>query len=358
MKGIAFKVTYNDGGANGSLFGGFNGVCSDRIMVDNVRERKMTYCSTPDNPCRKYIDGSFAGPRPAMPPCYEGTLFNDRRFQFGGGVYHHGPKAGEPIPVKGIEPGDIAFLTTLLPGKQQHERIVFGCFRVARTPTLHPSDGYIIESDGTMDVRLPDEVAGQMGFWRYFQNSDGSKKWGTGLFRHLDQLNAHALLGDLLGLLGDYPQRDVLLRAIGSEVPPHPVQRLPAVAGTAFGGGGFAGGESGAHKRLKELVAASPEKIGLPPDAKAVIEFPYLSGDQVDIKFDLPDGSFAVVEIETIDGWTGAHQCIKYRALLEAAEGHVLGSGKVRAVLVAHLFDDKTRAFARKYGIRVVELRV
>lgn len=357
MKGIALKVTYNDGGTERSLFG-FRGTCSNQNMLVNVRDRRMTNCSDDGKPCREYVDGNFQGRRPAETYCYERHLFAKKRFEFGCGMYHHGPNAGKPISVHGVEGGDIAFLTTLLPGKSGPERIIFGCFRVAREPRFRRDWGYMLESDGTMDVRLPDDVAVQMNFWRYFKNRDGSRTWATGLFRHLDAEQTDSLLGDIIGLLGDHPQRDVLLRAVGSDVQPRPIRRLPVIDQVGFGGGGFAGGESEAHRKLKEYVAAHPEKIGLPRNARAEIEFPYLCGDQVDVKFDLPDGSAAVVEIETIDGWTGAHQCIKYRALLEAALGQPLGGGRVQAILVAHCFDAHTLAFAKKYAIRTVQLRV
>lgn len=357
MNGIALKVTYNDGGADGSLFG-FRGTCSNQNMLVNVRDRQMTNCSDEGKPCREFVDANFQGRRPVETYCYERHLFAKKRFEFGCGMYHHGPNTGKPIPVSGVCKGDIAFLTTLLPARAGHERIVFGCFRLAREPRFREDWGYMLESDGTMDLQLPDDVAVQMNFWRYFKNRDGSTTWATGLFRKLDEKQTDALLGDLLGLLGDHPQRDVLLSAVGSEVKPRPVRKLPLVESAGFGGGGFAGGESDAHRKLKEFVAANPQKIGLPRNALAEIEFPYLCGDQVDVKFDLPDGSAAVVEIETIDGWTGAHQCIKYRALLEAALGQPLGSGRVQAILVAHRFDAQTLAFAKKYAIRTVQLRV
>ena len=176
-------------------------------------------------------------------------------------------------------------------------------------------------------------------------------------FRKLDEDQTETLLSDLIGLLGDHPQRDTLLRAVGAEVTPRPVRRLPLADSATFVGG-FAGGESDAHRRLKEFVAANPVKVGLPRNARAQIEFPYISGDQVDVRFDMSDGSAAVVEIETIDGWTGAHQCIKYRALLEAELGQPLGSGRVSAIIVAHSFDARTLAFADRYAIRAVQLRI
>ena len=160
----------------------------------------------------------------------------------------------------------------------------------------------------------------------------------------------------MIGLLGDHEQRDVLLTALAGLIRTRPVRRIADESGLGFGGGGFAGGESPAHRKLKEFVAQHPERIGLPKGSRSTVEFPYLSGDQVDVKFDLPDGRFAVVEIETIDGWTGAHQCIKYRALLEAEKRLPLGSGEVDAILVAHRFDEKTLRFAKEYGIRTVIL--
>ncbi len=257
-----------------------------------------------------------------------------------------------------IDAGDIAFLTTMLPGKEQHERIIFGCYRIKQEPKFRKNWGHIVESDGTMDVRLPDEVAGQTNFWRYFKNKDDSKMWGAGLFRYLTEQQTETLLADLLGLLNDHAERDVLLEALDGSVPIRPVRRLPVVGRGSLGSGGYGGGEGEAHLKLKEYVAANPEKVGLPKRSRSEVEFAYLSGDQVDVKFDLPDGTFAVVEIETINPLPGAHQCIKYRALLEAAQGLGLGSGKVQAILVAHVFDAETKAFASKYGIKLVQLKV
>ncbi len=358
MRGIALKVTYNDGGSEQDSSFGFRGTCSNRTMLENVRERRMTNCSSDGKPCREYVDANFRGRPPTETFCYERHIFAKPRFEFGCGMYHNGPNEGQPIPIAGVSKGDIAFLTTLLPGRTGAERIIFAFFRISDQARFRKGWGYMLLSDGTMDIRLPDEVAMQLHFWRYFENRDDSQKWATGLFRKLDNERTDALIGDALSLLGDYPQLDVILRALGTEVRPRPVRRLPIAGNTRFGGGGFAGGESDAHRNLKKYVAAHPEKIGLPRGALPDIEFPYLSGDQVDIKFDLPDGSAALVEIETIDGRTGAHQCIKYRALLEAARGEPIGGGRVRAVLVAHQFDRETQAFAQAYGIKTFVLRV
>jgi len=231
MRGIAFKVTYNDSGANGGLIG-YRGVCSDRIIVDNVKHRQMTCC----------------------PP-----------------------------------------------------------------------------------------------------NRDGTRKWGAGLFRYLEEDTTRRLIEDLLWRLGNDGQRDVVIRALGEEFnpKPNPEPRLPP----GGRGQGQGGGEGDEHRNLKELVAEHPERIGLPKKAKPDVEHQFLSGDRVDVKFDLPDGTAAVVEVETICPLPGAHQAVKYRALLEVERGDELGAGNVRAILVAHRFDQETRDLARRYGIELVKLR-
>ena len=58
MRGIAFKVTYNDSGANGGLIG-YRGVCPDRIIVDNVKHRQMTCCPPNRDGTRKWGAGLF-----------------------------------------------------------------------------------------------------------------------------------------------------------------------------------------------------------------------------------------------------------------------------------------------------------
>jgi hypothetical protein len=354
MKRVAFKVTYNDGGANGGLVG-FRGVCSPSNIVENIVNRRMTWCSQKKNPCFQYFLSRFGGRPPTESNCYESTLLARQPMRFSAGYYHHGPKVGEPIPMRGVASGDLAVLTTMPPGAAQEGRIVFGWFRVGGVGK--DNSGCFVESDGSMDTVLPDDVARQARFWRYYQNSDGSRKWGTGLFRYLSEQQIRDLLRDVVGLLGDRGERDVVLAALGAELVEQPVRQLPVVDGDHGPRDGYGGGESEAHLELKELVAGAPESIGLPAEAIANIEHPFVSGDQVDVMFELPDGTAAVVEIETILTYPGTHQCVKYRALLEAARGEPIGSGKVQAILVAHQFDAKTKEFASKYGIRLVRLK-
>lgn len=351
VRAVAFKVTYNDGGAEPGRMIGYRGVCSDRIILDNIRRRRMTNCSAERSLCRQRCDENFIGKRPVSDGaswCYESALLDQAPLRFSAGFYHNGARRGEPIPMKQVEAGQLALLTTLPPEGEQAERFIFGMFRIGR---VHPDEHGAITatSDGMMDVVLPDPVAKSLRFWNYYSNADGSRTWGSGLFRYLDSGATRRLIEDTLSLLSNHEARDRLYRALDGEFQPK-----QSLTSNAFGGCG----EGLEHLRLKEYVASHPESIGLPADSAALIEFRYTSGDAVDIRFSLSDGTFAVVEIETIIPFPGAHQAIKYRALLEAELSLPLNSGRVRAILVAHEFDEATVQFAARYDIRLVAMKL
>ena len=356
--GLAFKVTYNDGGARGGLIG-YRGVCSDRIMVQNVEIDRKTWCRDSDNKCSQYCARGRKGPRPKVPRvggrvqdgvCYESELLTRRPFKFWTGSYQSGPRRGQPIPIDfdRVAAGDITLLTTLTPDRTERDRIVFACYRVGKVGT--DEWGNYIESDGSMDLELPEEIAMHCRYWDYQKpNNNGSIFWGSGLVRYLDRDNTRRFIDDLVFRLGDAPQRDALVRALGDAIEFRPPQG---------GAGGSSGtGESEQHRRLKELIAAKPNLIGLPARSEPTVEHPFASGDRVDVKFDLPNGDAAVVEVETIVPLPGAHQAVKYRTLLEVERSEVLGSGRVEAILVAHEFDVETRKLAEKYRIKLVKLR-
>jgi hypothetical protein len=350
MRGVAFKVTYNDGGAAPGGLIGYRGVCSSPVILENVKIRGMTNCARPDGPCRLFADANFKGTRPSLkgrePWCYESRLLDRKPWRFGAGIYHHGKRIGQPIPMRLASVGDVAFLTTVAPNGSEAERFIFAAYRIGRIEEI-PEWGFTVISDGTMEVRVPDEVAQDIKFWKYYSNSDFSSSWKTGLFRGLSEEQTTTILAELMGALGDRDERDLIFEALDRKVNPRPPKGIAGQCGL---------GEGEAHRRLKERVAADPGLVGLPTTAKAKTEHAYKSGDRVDVRFDLADGRMTVVEIETIVTLPGAHQCVKYRALQEAECDEAINSGKVDAVLVAYGFDAVTREFAQRYGIRLVAL--
>lgn len=348
MRGVAFKVTYNDGGARKGGLIGYRGVCSNPVILDNVKIRSMTNCADSNCPCRHFADANFSGRRPDLKShskwCYESTLLSQKPWRFGAGIYHHGARTGQLIPMKQASVGDIAFLSTIRPGADEIDRFIFAMFRIGEV-SEDAKWGIVVTSDGSLDILIPDGIAPLLKFWNYYKNSSGTVKWGTGLFRYLDDNLTESILADSMGALGDSDDSQLIYKALESKV-------LPQHRATSRA----YGGEGAAHKSLKLRVAKNPTLIGLPANAKAHIEHPFVSGDRVDIKFDLPDGTFAVVEIETTIPLPGAYQCIKYRALLEAEQQMPINSNQVKPILVAYSFDSATKDLARKYGITTCAL--
>lgn len=118
------------------------------------------------------------------------------------------------------------------------------------------------------------------------------------------------------------------------------------------------GGEGVEHKRLKEWIAKHPESIGIENVRATEVEHRYLSGDSVDILFELTTNTDVVVEIETTDALPGCHQAIKYRALRCAEKGLPLSSADVEAIIVAWKIPADVVDFCKKYSIRPVEKRI
>ncbi|QGW66689.1 hypothetical protein GOY17_18415 [Lysobacter soli] len=97
-------------------------------------------------------------------------------------------------------------------------------------------------------------------------------------------------------------------------------------------------GESAEHKQLKEFVARNPAVIGLSPAITGDTELPLPSGDCLDVSFK-SRGAWVAAEIKSTisnaaDITRGIFQCVKYRAVLEAAMLAKNEAPSARAILV------------------------
>jgi len=131
-----------------------------------------------------------------------------------------------------------------------------------------------------------------------------------------------------------YPRWDEVLKAFALEPTIFDFSRIIAKASVGFGGG-----ESEAHKTLKEYVARNPEVIGLKSNTEAgVTEYALPSGDSLDVSF---NGKTVWVSAEvksaisTVDDIArGLFQCVKYRAVMEAVLLSKARPQNARALLV------------------------
>ena len=351
---VAFKCTYNDGD-NGEYVG-LSGTCSRDLIVHNVMNH--VWCGQPQNACRKFYEAGMQSDKPQY-PCLESELFS--KWQFNGGEWHNGPRRGQPIPVRYTTVGKIAILTTRKPDEEESQRKIVGLYEVGEI-----DDEGNLKAHPDFRIRFRIDEASQLKFWRYYRNSNKpSAFWGSLLFRYLTDDQVHSVMADAAIAVGDSPSKDtireLIQRHFGTAQPPAPsgvlaqfesVQKRVAIARK------YPGGEGPSHLALKNWIAKHPSSIGLPADAKAHIEHVFRSGDCVDIAFRLPDGSWAVVEVETTDPFPGAHQVIKYRALLAAQLGLSLNTEQVRGVLAAWDYTASDLEFCSKYSIEPWKCRV
>ncbi len=352
-RSVAFKCTYNDGDSGD--FVGLRGTCSRDLIAFNVNTH--VWCSQKENRCRQYYEKGMHGEKPHF-PCMESELFEYWRFN--GGTWHNGPRKGRQIPVTDTAVGKVVVLTTRKRDADERERKIIGLYEIGSIDV----EGNLV-AHPEFRVRLRSHDADRLGFWNYYCNAgDRSLFWGTMLFRYLEDAQVHRILADISGTAGDSSAREIVDRLIkkhfGNTAVPFvsgalkaniSPKRLSAIARK------YPGGEGQEHRSLKEWIAAHPKAIGLVSNAVPDVEHDFASGDCVDIAFKTPDGSRVVVEIETTQPFPGAHQVIKYRALMAAENGLQLDSPKVKGILVAWDYSSSELAFCKKYDILVFKCR-
>ena len=121
----------------------------------------------------------------------------------------------------------------------------------------------------------------------------------------------------------EYQQWDWVLSALGltPSVIDTTASETAIRSGKFYGGGG----EGPDHKKLKEYIYNHPETIGIKDIKKRDMEHILLSGDRLDVYFELADGSKVAVEIKPstspdADVMRGLYQCVKYKTILDAED--------------------------------------
>ncbi len=124
---------------------------------------------------------------------------------------------------------------------------------------------------------------------------------------------------------------------------------------------GFGGGEGAEHKKLKEFVAMNPEMVGIKNVVLAENEHGLLSGDSLDVYFELRNGNRVAVEIKPStspneDVTRGIFQCVKYKAVMDAMR--VVDYGRYEndtLLVVAGTLSEANKKLAKDLGIKFIE---
>lgn len=203
---IAFKLNYCDGGQAPEQIG-FNGICSDATIRYNIEKEKRVWCGSKECLCSQYLAGDID--RTTLDDslvddnfgCYESQLLKSWKILAG----EDGD--GKTRKIKSARRNSLAVLTTRLPNTKEAERIIFGVFIIDAVLEGNDRESGYVSTQLTDKITLTLEEAKNMPFWNYHANSTSkaSAKWGSGLFRYMDDTQAVALLQDLMKIKQDTP---------------------------------------------------------------------------------------------------------------------------------------------------------
>lgn len=357
MKNIACNLIYNNG--DEGVYVGFKKNCSIQNIIYNVNVDNGRWCSQAKCPCRIYYDNGFKGKLDEF-PCNESKLFNDWEWNAGNEF-----KTGKPFRILKSGIGKYAVLTTRFPNCSEAERKIVGFLKIKNIV----DDFYRIIADENLSLRLTLDEAQELNFWNYHCNEKNSiPMWRQGRFRYLENNQVAAILYDLKDVVQNESTQSMILELLKLDFPEYTDKR-PYVKGALKGSYVKSlllkrkygkGGESKAHRRLKEYIANHPEEIGIYDyRVHSIVEHTYVSGDMVDILFEPLDGNInTVVEIELDNVLPGIHQAIKYRVLRCSQLGLTLTDENVKATVVAWKFKQSEKELCTKYNINFVEKKL
>ena len=185
---VAFKLTYCDGGKDDSNIG-FCGICSPKMIALNIKKGR-SWCTNIDCDCNKYtngkiskyeLDSTWEKEYCGASPCYDSIALRD---------WSVASAPGKRFA--SVELGHLCILTTQLPNDDytdvNNERVVVGLFIIGSIESDENDNDriYAVEDEEYL-LPFTFEEAKRFKYWDIASVSSNPKnRWGTGLFRNLD----------------------------------------------------------------------------------------------------------------------------------------------------------------------------
>lgn len=202
---IAFKCNYCDGGKSREQVG-FDGVCSDAIIRNNIHVEKRTWCSSVDSPCFQYFFGRIDREELECKMaadgfvCYESRMLRDWRAS--AGIIQNGINKGKPMRLNQVQANSLCVLTTRYPGYTENDRFIFAVFLVDETFEGDNKEEGFVSTESEFKINLTPAEASKMLFWKYHTNGNKPDEpaWNTGLHRYFDDNEAVQILRDIVNI--------------------------------------------------------------------------------------------------------------------------------------------------------------
>jgi hypothetical protein len=202
---IAFKCNFCDGGKSGKQVG-FEGVCSDAVINNNIAVEHRTWCNSEDCACLDYFNGEIS--REELDQkcedcgfvCYESQMLRDWKAL--AGIVQKGDRKGEPMKLHQVQRNSLCVLTTRNPGSCENDRYIFGVFLVDDTYEGDGIDEGYVSTSSKYKLKLSPKEAQKLLFWNYHSNSNNPEvpAWNSGLHRYFQDDVAAQILRDIVGI--------------------------------------------------------------------------------------------------------------------------------------------------------------
>ncbi len=199
---IAFKCNYCDGGKSNKEMG-FNGVCSDEIIKNNIEIEQRTWCSSEECDCLSYLKGEISRfeldsiHNDGRYVCYESQML--REWKAMAGIVQKGDRAGQPMRLNKVQNNSLCVLTTRLPNSSERDRFIFGVFLVDENYEGDNFEEGYVSTKSKYKIKLSPKEAEKMLFWAYHANENQPEvaRWSSGLHRYFEDEQAIQILRDL-----------------------------------------------------------------------------------------------------------------------------------------------------------------
>lgn len=199
---IAFKCNFCDGCQSDTQIG-FDGVCSDAIILNNVKVENRTWCNSDESACRRYLLGEIT--RSELDAlcqgdgfvCYESQMLRD--WKAFAGIVQTGENKGKPMKLNQVQSKSLCVLTTRDPQSSEEERYIFAVFLVDETYEGDGKEAGYVTTNSEYKIKLTPKEGRKSLFWNYHANDNQPKVavWNSGLHRYLEDEQAFQILRDI-----------------------------------------------------------------------------------------------------------------------------------------------------------------
>lgn len=200
---IAFKCNFCDGGQSDKQIG-YNGVCSDPIIRNNIEVENRTWCSSDESACRQYLNGDIS--RADLDAlchgdgfvCYESQMLRDWKAL--AGIVQTGENKGKPMKLNQVQANSLCVLTTRNPESIENERYIFAVFLVDETYEGDGREEGYVTTKSEYKIKLVPDEARRLLFWNYHANDNQPEVavWSSGLHRYFNNEVAVQILRDIV----------------------------------------------------------------------------------------------------------------------------------------------------------------